>query len=95
MDLIVDGRVVGAWFLFCLFVVACRSLVRIVSITLALSLGAMERCNNVRNAGAVSMAWRILLVCRPWMLVVGYNDHAVPCQHPAYLLSLLWITAPS
>ena len=50
------------------FLVACRSLVGGMFVALALSLRAVERCDDARRAGAVVMARRISVVRRPWRL---------------------------
>ena len=49
-------------------VVDCRSLVGGMIVALALSLRAVERCDDARRAGAVVMARRISVVRRPWRL---------------------------
>ena len=64
-----DCRWVGCGCELFSFVVDCRSLVGGgMIVALALSLRAVEHCDDARRAGAVVMARRISVVRRPWRL---------------------------
>ena len=80
---------------FLLFMVALRFLVGGMFVVFALSLRVIKRCADAGHAGTVLMARRILFVCRPKGLLVMSKDHKVHLRHPAYLSSLLSVTATS